>query len=66
MQSKIHHSTFHKFSFLDRIKILIGKELRVDSEIEISKEVITGRSKARTFIPPFFPRRIETKRSINL
>ncbi|WP_272149120.1 hypothetical protein [Tenacibaculum aiptasiae] len=66
MQSKIHHSTFHKFSFLNRIKILIGKELRVDSEIEISEEVVIGESKARAFIAPLFPRRIETKKSINL
>ena len=66
MKSKIHHSTFHKFSFLDRIKILIGKELRIHSEIEISKEIVVGKSKARAFITSFFPKRIETKRSINL
>ncbi len=54
----IYHNTFHKFKLWDRIKILLGRELMIRSEIETEgKAKITGNSKAKSSVAPIFRRR---------
>ena len=54
----IYHNTFHKFNIWDRIKILLGRELMVQSEIETEGEAkITGQSSAKAFVAPLFSKK---------
>lgn len=54
----IYHNTFHKFSFLDRFRILFGCELSVHSKIEtIFNASVTGNSEAKTHVSRFYVER---------
>ncbi len=57
MKDVIIHNTTHKFKFWDRIKILLGKELTVHSEIETEHEEVrlTGKVKCRIMVARIFP-----------
>lgn len=54
----IHHNSITSFSFYDRIKILFGKKLHVQSQIYTDHEYckVLG-SDSKTFVEPFFTRR---------
>ncbi|WBX78345.1 hypothetical protein PG911_08805 [Tenacibaculum ovolyticum] len=67
MRNTIYHNTHHRFSIIDRIRILFGRELHVFSEIECSDEAfLTGKSKASTRVESIFRKEKVTKKSINL
>lgn len=52
---EIIHITTSKFSFLDRIKILFGKEVTIQSSIYTKDPVVSCMgSEARTTVAPFF------------
>ena len=58
MKETIYHNTSHKFNIWDRIKILLGKELTILSEIETEGETnITGHSTARISLDPLFKKK---------
>ena len=61
MKDVIIHNTTHKFNFWDRIKILLGKELTVCSEIETEHEEVklTGKVKCRTIVERIFPSKLQ-------
>lgn len=47
----IHHTTRTRFSFVDRLKILIGGEVVTDSEIETGHEhCIVKKSSAKSYV----------------
>ncbi len=55
----IYHNTFHKFKLWDRIKILLGRELMVRSEIETEGEAeVTGNSIAKSSVAPLFRKKV--------
>lgn len=51
---KIYHTTTTKFSFWDRIKVLLGQELKVYSVIEVDKECEPLSGKADSMVEPLF------------
>lgn len=61
MKDVIIHNTSHKFKFWDRIKILLGKELTVHSEIETEHEEarLTGKVECRAMVARMFPRKLK-------
>lgn len=48
----IHHTTYTKFNFWDRIKILLGKEVITNSEIYTQNECKIVGSEAKSSISP--------------
>ncbi len=59
-KDSIIHNTMHTFKFWDRIKILLGKELTIYSEIETNHEEVSlsGKVECRTSIARLFPRKL--------
>jgi len=57
MKDTIIHNTSHKFKLWDRIKILLGKELMIYSEIETEHEdaKLTGKVKCKAIVARIFP-----------
>lgn len=54
-QDVIHHSTNTVFSFMDRIKILFGKRVYIESEIYCNNEMVNVvGSEAKTFVSRWF------------
>ncbi len=56
----IYHNTFHKFSFFDRFRILLGRELSVHSKIETTfGAFVTGESEAKIIVVRLFKRKLK-------
>ena len=56
----IYHNTFHKFSFLDRLRILFGRELSVCSKIETTFNAsVTGNSEAKAHVTPLLVKKMK-------
>lgn len=51
----IHHTTDTRFSFWDRIKILLGKTVYINSEIYCKEEVSVVASEANTHVARLLP-----------
>jgi len=59
----IYHSTVSQFGFWDRVKILFGREVRIESELftmNLHSKIVT--SGANTFVPPLFRNPLRKKR----
>ena len=50
----IYNNTRIVLGFIDRIRALFGKEMRVDIDITISKEVAVLNTEVKTTVAPFF------------
>ncbi len=56
---KIFNTTYVRFSFLDRIRILLGREVKVDLTICTEKEVkvLNGQTESVVYVKPFFKKK---------
>jgi len=54
----IHHTTRTKFSFWERVRILLGKEAVINSEIYTKAECHVVYSEAKSSVVPFIVRKI--------
>lgn len=56
----IYHNTISSFELIDRIRILFGKEVHVDSKIETKGTArITGESESMTYVDKILPRKLK-------
>lgn len=53
----LYSNTKIGFSFIDRVRILFGKETTVALEIQVDKEVEVISSKARTIVAPIIEKK---------
>lgn len=54
----VYHCTTTRFSFWDRIKILLGKPVIVDSEIyTLNEEVVILGSQSKSYVPVLIPKK---------
>ena len=50
----IFNRTYIGLSFMDRIRVLFGKEIRLNIDIEVCKEVTVLKTESKVTIQPFF------------
>ena len=58
MKDVIYHNTTTKFKFWDRLRILVGQPVHVNSEIEREDKEVTGRATAKSYVPKLFQKKI--------
>lgn len=51
---EISNRTYINLGFMDRIRVLFGKEVRLNIDIEVDKEVSVLKTDAKTTVAPFF------------
>lgn len=54
----VHHTTITHFTFWDRVKILFGKQLKIESTITVDAVCDVLGSSAKTTVPPFIKPKI--------
>ena len=53
----IYNNTYTKFGFVDRIRILFGKEISISLDIKVDQEVNVISSNAKTSVEHFLKRK---------
>lgn len=52
--SIISNRTRIGLGYMDRLRVVFGKEIRVDIEIDTDREVVVSKTTAKTTVQPFF------------
>jgi hypothetical protein len=52
--SVIFNRTRIGLGYMDRIRVVFGKEIRVDVEIDVDKEIVVLKTTAKTTVQPLF------------